>query len=251
MVEASVGFQCPECVAEGNKGMRQATGRFGGQVVATAWVTRALIAINVLVFLVQYGTGRTGQIENDFALVSLAVADGEYYRLFTSAFLHYGLPHLILNMWALYAVGEALEIWLGRSRFIALYLLSAFGGSVMVYWLTPAIEWTASGQPYTPATAGASGAVFGLFGAIFILSRKMNLDIRPIAFVIILNLVFTFVLSNISWQGHIGGLITGSLVAAAFAYAPKEKRTLIQWGSAIAFVVVFAVLIAVRTSALL
>ncbi len=235
-----MGFQCPECVREANRDVRHATGRFGGEVAARPVLTYVLIAANVLVFLLQYGLGNSGRIQYDFGLIPPLVAEGEYYRLATSAFLHYGLAHLALNMWALWAVGQSLELWLGRVRFLALYALSALGGATLVYLAAPPLS----------NTAGASGAIFGLFGAIFVVSRRLNLDIRPIAFVIVLNLVFTFVLSSVSWQGHLGGLVTGGLLAYAYAYAPREHRALVQFGASAAFLVLFAVLIVARTGVL-
>jgi membrane associated rhomboid family serine protease len=143
-------------------------------------------------------------------------------------------------------VGPPLEMWLGRLRFGALYALSALGGSVLVYLLSP----------LTAATAGASGAVFGLFGASFVIGRRLNLDVRWVFGLIAINLVITFVLplissQNISWQGHIGGLVTGSVIAAAYAYAPHIRRTLFQLGATVAVMVLFAVLIWWRTNDLL
>ncbi|GAA2718837.1 rhomboid family intramembrane serine protease [Actinocorallia aurantiaca] len=240
MVEASVGFQCPECVKAGNRDVRHAAGRFGGEVATSPRLTYALIAVNVVVFLLQYGLGDAGLIRFDFGLIPPLVADGEFYRLATSAFLHNSLAHLVLNMWALWAVGQSLELWLGRTRFLTLYAVSALGGATLVYLASP----------YLSNTAGASGAIFGLFGAIFVLSRRMNLDIRPIAFVIILNLVFTFVWSGISWQGHLGGLVTGGLLAFAYAYAPRERRNAVQFGATAAITVLLLALIVVRTGAL-
>jgi membrane associated rhomboid family serine protease len=245
MVEASVGFQCPECVREGNRDLRHAKGRFGGAVATTPRLTYALIAVNVAVFVLQYGLGDANRIAYDFGLVPAWVASGEYHRLLTSAFLHHGVTHLLLNMWALWAVGQSLELWLGRARFLTLYLVSALGGSTLVYLASP----------LGTITAGASGAIFGLFGAIFVLSRRMNLDIRPIAFVIVLNLVFTFVLPllggvSISWQGHVGGLVAGSLLAYAYAYAPRQRRTAVQAGATVLILVLMLVLITARTGML-
>jgi membrane associated rhomboid family serine protease len=149
-------------------------------------------------------------------------------------------------MWALYVVGPPLEIWLGRLRFGALYALSALGGSVLVYLLS---------DPGA-ATAGASGAVFGLFGASLVVGTRLNLDVRWVIGLIAINLVITFVLplissQNISWQGHIGGLVTGAVVSAAYAYAPRDRRTLIQAGATAAVLVLFALLIWWRTNDLL
>jgi membrane associated rhomboid family serine protease len=240
MHEASVGFQCPECVREGNRTVRRAEAPFGGQAVTTAWATRTLIAINVLIFFFEYGLGDPNKVAWDFGLRPPAVADGEYYRLITSAFLHYSAAHVALNMWALYTVGVALETWLGRARFLTLYFLSALGGGVLCYLLSDV----------NSNTAGASGAVFGLFGAIFVVAHRMNMNIRPIALVIVINLVFTFVWGGISWQGHIGGLVTGAIVALAFVYAPRAQRTAIQLGMSIAVVLICAVLIVMRTTQL-
>lgn len=228
MRSAAVGHQCVECVQEGAQTIRQPRTRFGGRERSgTPVVTYALIAVNVLVFIVQMAAGN---LEKQLSLWPPAVADGQLYRLVTSAFLHYGATHLLLNMWALYVVGPPLESWLGRLRFGALYALSGLGGSVLVYLLTT-----------NSATAGASGAIFGLFGATFVVGKRLALDVRWVVAVIAINLVFTFVAPAISWQGHLGGLVTGVVVAAAYVYPPKEGRNLIQ---AAASVLVLGVLVA-------
>ncbi|MET7459117.1 rhomboid family intramembrane serine protease [Nonomuraea sp. NPDC005501] len=240
MRDAAVGFQCPECVAEGSKGMRQARSTFGGAVVRTPYVTWALLAINVVVFGIQ-------QLPNDplslrFAMWPNGVAQGgEYYRLLTGAFLHRDILHILFNGWALYVIGPYLERAFGHIRYLAVYLLSALGGSVLSYWL----------DPLNTATIGASGAVFGLFGAVFVVGRRLNLDVRGIALIIGLNLVFTFVVSGISWTGHIGGLITGSVLAAAMAYAPRSNRALWQALALAGALVVLVALVVVRTTAIL
>jgi membrane associated rhomboid family serine protease len=184
-------------------------------------------------------------LERQLALWPPAVADGQFYRLVTAAFLHYGATHLLLNMWALYVVGPPLEMWLGRLRFGALYALSGLGGSVLVYLLAP----------LNTATAGASGAVFGLFGAAFVVARRLNLDFRWAVAVIVINLVFTFVAplfskQLISWQGHVGGLVTGGLIAAAYVYAPRERRNLIQAAVTVIALGLFAGLVWWRTGVL-
>jgi membrane associated rhomboid family serine protease len=244
MRDAAVGHQCAECVQAGARTVRPQQSHFGGQQRSNKpVVTYTLIALNVLMFVFQ--TVSAG-VQGELVLRSAAVADGEFYRLITSAFMHYGLTHLLFNMWALYVVGPPLEMWLGRLRYGALYVVSALGGSVLVYLLSP----------LNAATAGASGAVFGLFGASFVVGRRLNLDVRWVIGLIALNLAFTFVIpmissQNISWQGHIGGLVTGSLIAAAYAYAPRRGRNLIQAGVTIAVLVLFALLIWWRTSELL
>jgi membrane associated rhomboid family serine protease len=244
MRDAAVGHQCVECVREGARTVPAPRSHFGGrQSSATPVVTYVLIAVNVLAFVLQTVSVN---LESQLALWSPAVADGDLYRLVTSAFLHYGLTHLLFNMWALYVVGPPLERWLGPLRFGALYALSALGGSVLVYLLSP----------LNAATAGASGAVFGLFGATFVVSKRLNLDVRWVAGLIGINLIFTLVVplvssQSISWQGHLGGLVTGALVALGYVYAPRERRNLVQAGVTVGVVVLFTVLIWWRTDHLL
>jgi membrane associated rhomboid family serine protease len=149
--------------------------------------------------------------------------------------------HILFNMVALYFMGPALEIALGRLRFIGIYALSGLGGSVLVYLLSPI------NQP----TLGASGAIFGLFGASFILARRLDFDVRPIVGLIVINLIITFVVPSISWQGHVGGLVTGAAIAWAYGYAPQANRTLIQAGVTVAVLVLFAALVWWRTVSLL
>ena len=234
-----MGHQCVECVRTEARTVRQPRTHFGGrQRSNTPVITYALIAVNVLMFILQTASV---DVERRLTLWSPAVADGDLYRLVTSAFLHFGVTHLLFNMWALYVVGTPLEASLGRLRFSALYLLSALGGSVLVYLLSP----------LNAATAGASGAVFGLFGATFVVGRRLNLDVRWVVALIAINLVITFTIPGISWQGHVGGLVTGALIAAAYVYAPRERRNLIQAAVTVAVVVLFMVLIWWRTNDLL
>ena len=204
----------------------------------TPLVTYALIGINIATFVLQKAATN---VEQQLALWPPAVADGDLYRLVTSAFLHYGVVHLLFNMWALYVIGPPLETQLGRLRFGALYTLSALGGSVLVYLISP----------LNTATGGASAAVFGLFGAMFVVAKRLNLDIRWVIGLIAINVIITFVVPSISWQGHAGGLVTGAAVAAAYAYAPKDRRNLIQAAATGAVVALFAALIWWRTNDLL
>ncbi|WP_165959401.1 rhomboid family intramembrane serine protease [Nonomuraea longispora] len=240
MRDAAVGFQCPECVAEGNKGIRQARSTFGGGIVRTPIVTYTILVINVVVFGVQYVAG--GAITGELAMwpAGVALLD-EYHRLITAAFVHSGVFHILFNCWALYVIGPYLERAFGHARFVAIYLISAFGGSALGLWVDPI------NQP----TVGASGAIFGLFGAVFVVGRKLSMDVRGIAVLIVINLVITFVFPNISWTGHIGGLITGALLAGALAYAPKNNRTLWQVLAIGGALILLAVLIVVRVSAIL
>ncbi len=245
MRTAPVGHQCVECVGEAARAVRQPTTAFGGRRYdGKPLVTYALIAVNVAMFALQTASSA---LESRLVLWSPAVAYyDEYYRLVTSAFLHYGIVHLLFNMWALWVIGPQLEEWLGRLRFTSLYLLSAIGGSVLVYLLSP----------MNTATAGASGAIFGLFGATFALARRLNVDVKWVVGLIVLNLVITFVgpavgTGAISWQGHVGGLVTGAVVGGAYAYAPRDRRNLVQAATTVAVLVAFLVLIWLRTDGLL
>jgi membrane associated rhomboid family serine protease len=268
MNEASVGHQCPDCVAAGKRSQRPARTAFGGSRVGRAgYVTRTLIGINVLVMvasaivggsravagsggwfgLMGAGTGitRWGEVLGYAPYVlggeTHGIAAGEWWRLFTAMFLHYGVLHLLLNQMLLYQLGNYLEERLGPLRFLALYVLAGLGGNVAAY------VFTAPNQP----AAGSSTAIFGLVMATFVINRRLNLDITPLIPLLVINLLFTFTVPNISVAGHLGGLVAGGLVAVALAYAPAERRNLVQGAGCAA---VFGVLIAVsvlRTIALL
>lgn len=235
MRSAAVGHQCVDCVGEGARSIPRVRTPAGAKPV----VTYVLIAVNVMAFVLQE---TSDDVFRQFVLQPNVVAYyDQYYRLVTSGFLHAGITHVLFNMVALYFTGPALERLLGPARFLGLYTLSLLGGSVLVYLLAP------PGQP----TLGASGAIFGLFGASFLLARKLDFDVRGIVGLIVVNLVITFIAPGISWQGHIGGLVTGALVAWAYAYAPQARRDLIVAGCSVALVLLFAALIWWRTASLL
>lgn len=266
MRDASVGHQCPECVAEGQRSTRSARTAFGGKRSGAAGrVTITLIAANVLVMILGViaagGGGLAGgglgglfsgatSIHTWGAVLGYAtyveggpvhgVAAGEYYRLFTSMFIHYGILHLVLNMWALWVLGRNLEFALGPGRFLALYLLSGLGGSVAVYvFASPA-----------DLTAGASGAIFGLFAAFFIILKRLGRDTSAIVPILVINLVLTFAVPSISIAGHLGGLVSGAIVGAGLAYAPAKNRTAVQILVCAAFALLLVALTLTRTSSL-
>lgn len=237
---AAVGQQCVDCVQAAAGSVPPARTAAGGLLRDGApVVTYALMAVNIAVYILQMAIPR---LVNRFALIPGPVAAwGQYDRLLTSAFMHYGIVHILFNMYALYVLGPQLERHLGRMRFTALYLLSALGGSVVVYLFSP----------LNAATAGASGAIFGLFGATLVAARRLRLDVRSLIVLIVINLVITFTVPGISWQGHIGGLVTGALVAAAYLYAPRAQRNLVQAGFSIGLLALFAVLVSWRTNEIL
>jgi membrane associated rhomboid family serine protease len=251
---AAVGQQCVECIRQGNRDVRQPAGVFGGRSISGAIVTWTLVALNVIAYIAEIAYPKTvnyGQMVGgpvpDLTLGRLVgVANGDVYRLISSAFLHeplgsgIGILHIAFNMWALIIVGPALEQMLGRARFLTVYLASALGGSVLYYLVA---------QPYAPAL-GASGAIFGLFGAWFVLARRLRMDSRQVVMLIVLNLVISFTISGIAWQDHVGGLIAGTALTAAFAYAPRSSRTLIQAGAAVALLVILIAGVLIRDLAL-
>jgi membrane associated rhomboid family serine protease len=252
--EAPVGHQCVECIKQGSEGTRRPAGVFGGAVASGAMATWVLVGINVAFYLVEWiypniidYLAMVGRVYDGSLNQVIGVAVGQDYRLLTSAFLHeqgltgFGPLHIIFNMWALIIVGPPLERLLGRARFVAVYLLSALGGSVLFYFIA---------QPYSVAI-GASGAIFGLFGAWFVVARKLNVDVRSILILIGINLALPFFLGGIAWQAHVGGLITGGLITAAYAYAPRERRTLIQVGATVVIIAVLVVAVVVRNHQIL
>jgi membrane associated rhomboid family serine protease len=267
MREASVGFQCPECVAQGRRTMRPARTAFGASRAGYAgYATSALIGLNVLFMVVGvamvglpvlFGHGLFGDttryqmvfaefgpslsISDAFVPVGTqpgdvftGIFDGAWYRLFTAMFVHFGALHLLLNMWALWVLGRSLEAAFGPARFLALYLLSGLGGGVAVLLFAPNVP-----------SAGASGAIFGLFAALFIALRRLGRDTSSVLPVIVINLVLTFTIPGISIAGHLGGLVAGAVVGAGLAYAPQRSRTAVQVAVLVATALLLVMLAAV------
>jgi membrane associated rhomboid family serine protease len=219
MQHAPVGWQCPDCIKTGAKKTRvirpfAATNRTGavGSTNPTP-VVIALVAINVVVFVVS-GFGKASVIDRLGMWPDGVHYEHEYYRLFTSLFLHLDFLHIAFNMITLLIVGPAVEVMLGKSRFLALYLLAGLGGNVLSYLIAPA----------NGLSAGASGAIFGVMGAYVVLARLRGKPLGPVLALIVINLVLGFT-GNIEWQAHIGGLVVGSLLALAFHYAWTLRRT--------------------------
>ncbi|MCL3838096.1 rhomboid family intramembrane serine protease [Aeromicrobium duanguangcaii] len=236
MREASVGFQCPECVSRGQAAVRQPRTIAGGAVTGNAGtITFAIIAINIAAQVVVMATGGAGNPnQSGFFrwgwMSGIEVAQGDYWRLLTAAFLHGSLIHIALNMFALYLFGPYVEQTLGRVRYVITYLTLAIGSSVLVYLLE---------SPFTP-TIGASGAVFGLFGLALIFLIRTRQNITGMVVILAINAFFSL-RSGISWEGHLGGFLTGVALGLVFAYAPRDRRTLTQ---VVAFVALWALFIA-------
>jgi membrane associated rhomboid family serine protease len=145
--------------------------------------------------------------------------------------MHFGILHLLMNMYALWVLGRTLESFLGPLRFLALYLVAGLGGDVAAYLFQPGA-----------LSAGASTALFGMFAALFLVLRKLGLNATAVLPVILINLVFTISVPGISIAGHLGGFVTGALVGAGLAYAPRDRRNLIQAGVVVAALVVMGAL---------
>ena len=211
MVFASVGIKCPECAGQPT-GVARATTRARRTSVGLgtgSTVTKALIAVNLAVYLVQISQGDVRGLSSDAftngALYGPAVADGEWWRLVTAAFLHAGPIHILFNMLMLWWFGGPLEELLGRGRFLAIYGISIVAGSAGALLVRP-----------DDATVGASGAVFGILGAGLVLERRgINVFGGAAMMVVLLNIALSFAIANISIGGHLGGLAGGALAILA------------------------------------
>jgi membrane associated rhomboid family serine protease len=190
---------------------------------ATPYVTYALIALNVSVFAITVvqahslaGNSRS-TLFYDWVLAPQYVAHGQWIRVVGGAFLHYGPIHLAVNMFALYMLGRDAETVLGRSRYLAIYLTSLLGGSASVMWLAQ-----------NTATAGASGAIFGLFGALTVVLLRLRRSPAQLLVVIAVNLIISVSVPGISLWGHIGGLVAGTLATVGLLYVPRWLRVRTQ-----------------------
>lgn len=241
LTPASVGFQCRACVAEGRATQRTALTVSGSPTGQQPVATIGLIIANVLIFVVTViQAGGTDHLERSSwfsggVLVPSDVAEGEWWRLITSGFLHLSITHIALNMVALYFVGLPLERVVGRWRFLVIYFLSLLGGSVAVMLFA---------DPDSGAV-GASGAIFGLMGALVAVFLRFRYDLRQVVFVVVINLGITFVIPGISWQAHVGGLVVGGLAGAAMVYPPAKSRLAWQIGASVGLLVVLGALLVI------
>lgn len=211
MTPTPVGMRCPECMRERTKVTR---GVGEASLSTAAPATFVLIALNAAAFLAEIASGHGGlgagaehsTVAVNFGLFGPFVAEGEWYRLVTSGFLHVNLIHIGFNMFALYFLGRLLEPAIGTVRFVGVYIASLLGGAFGALLLNP-----------NALTIGASGAVFGIFGAAFVIARRRGVDdvARSIGVILLLNLAISFTNPRISLGGHLGGLAAGLLCALA------------------------------------
>jgi membrane associated rhomboid family serine protease len=244
MVPASVGFQCPSCVNECRKTVRAPRTAFGGRISARPELTTiVLIVVNAFMWLLTTITGGNGSKLVDWLALTpkgtcviqggtqwipsatkdtcpaiahwvTGTTDGAPWQLLTSAFMHVELGHIALNMISLWFLGPALEAMLGRARFLIVYFVAALTGSIGVLLFA---------DQHSP-TLGASGAIFGLLGALAIASRRNPAIFQQVVVLLVINLVFSFSVAGISWQAHVGGLIGGAAVALLFLNLQKVKK---------------------------
>lgn len=273
---APVGYQCVDCVAAGHQvdprvagqqvvphiapggagqqAVPPAAGRLVRPAMRTPYLTYLLIGLNVAAFIATVAQSHSlvnnqqSSLFADWVLVPGAVAQGQWIRLFGSAFLHFGPLHLAMNMWCLYVCGRFVEVLLGPARFLALYLVSLLGGSAAVMILSHNAE-----------TAGASGAIFGLFGIQAVILWRLRQNVGVALGVIAVNLIFSFSIPGIAIWGHIGGLIAGTAAGAGMLYGPQlvgdprgatVSGKVIAWSSVVAVAAMAVVAVAIEISTL-
>jgi membrane associated rhomboid family serine protease len=244
---AAVGIQCVDCVREAARTAPGARTVFGGRATdGTPVVTYAIIAICAVVYLVQRADPT---ITNRFYFVP-ALGWTEPWRFLTAAFLHSPdtIFHILLNMFALWSLGQYLEPMLGRARFAALYLISGIGGQVAVSLLagSPTIAGLRAGldDAWLTPVVGASGAIFGLFGALLVLNRHLGRSSTAMYATIAINAAFGFLYPGISWQAHLGGLLTGAACAGIIVAFRRQGVRQLVWlalGGVLALIVAVAV----------
>jgi membrane associated rhomboid family serine protease len=238
---AAVGVHCPECVREArasnpqSRRMPSLLRRGRDQPI----VTYGIIALSAVVWILEWLTGGFQGIVYQLGAYAPALTEAQPWRMLTSVFLHSpsSILHLALNMLSLYFLGPALETMLGRGRFIALYLIAGFGGSVAVLWLAP-----------NSVVVGASGAIFGAFAAYFVIARRLGGNATQILVVIGINLAMGFFIGGVSWQAHVGGLVAGAAVAFVFVMTRNRSQRNVQIGGIVGVAAVLVVLTIARVA---
>ena len=258
--QAAVGVQCPECIREGRAGV--AGQRPGRRVLnalrpsGTPIVTYSLIGLCIVLFGLQYLT--RGAL-TDWLVMDPQVAGSQPWRLVTSGFLHstaFAIPlHLLFNMYALYAFGPTLETFLGRTRFLVLFLVATIGGSVaevinyeLIVLTDGDIVQATDGFIHAGQSLGASGAIFGLLGALLVARRAIGIALRPLLIVAGLNLALGFIVPNIAWQAHLGGFGIGAAVMAVYLATRRREALTRQMLGVAGIVVGLGIIVAVCVS---
>lgn len=203
MTAAPVGYQCPDCVGAGAASVPAARTVFGGRVSRDGAVTMTLIGICVGAYLLVGVLGLVGgNARWGMQPAAIALAD-QWFRLFTSVFMHAGLLHLGFNMYVLFLLGTPLERVLGHGRFLTLFLVSGLGGAVASYAFSPVMT----------LSVGASGAIYGLMAGYIVIARRLDAEATQIIVLLAINVVLGFVLSGVDWRAHLGGAAVGAVTA--------------------------------------
>ncbi|MDA3027083.1 MAG: rhomboid family intramembrane serine protease [Actinomycetota bacterium] len=213
MRQASIGYQCPKCASNSTPVIRGISKSRFIPSPENNQVTKFLGISLISIYVAQIVFGDI--LISNFALFAPSISTGQWWRLLTAGFLHGSILHLLFNVYILWVLGSQLESILGKTKFIIIYFVSLISGSLASFLFSP----------FGTYSIGASGAIFGLMGAMLVVGRKKRLDISQVAVLVVLNVVIGFVLSGIDWRAHLGGLAAGSLIAWVFLNATwlKEK----------------------------
>lgn len=240
--DASVGYQCVDCVAEGRRAVRRPTTIAGARLKTQVVVVPVLIVINLAIYAItaaqagSLGANYRAPLFDSWVLWPRGIVTyDEPWRLFTAGFLHFGPVHVALNMLSLWIIGRDIEPVFGRARFAVVYFLSLVGGSVAVFLF----------GSVNSGTAGASGAVWGVLGAVLVTVLRLKLNPQPVLVVLAINAVISF-LPGVSLLGHLGGFVVGVLASAVLLYAPRDRQRSVQVGGLVGIGLLLVGLAALR-----
>lgn len=241
MTTAAVGYQCPECVREGRTSTPERRTVFGGRLSRDGGVTMSIIGVCAALFVSVSLLDMFGGLAR-WGMQPLQIAVGDqWYRLVTAVFLHSDWLHIGFNMYVLFLLGPPLERVLGHGRFATLFLVSGIGGSVASYTFSP----------LGTLSVGASGAIFGLMAAWIVIGRRLDRDTSQVLVLLAINVALGFMIPGIDWRAHLGGAVTGALVALALTTArgDRAQARLGQQVAAVAVICAFLVVIALWRTA--
>ena len=211
MRSASIGYQCPICASDSTPVIKRISRNRFIPSQKNTQVTKFLSISLLAVYVFQFLLGDV--LIANFALFAPSVTNGQWWLLITAGFLHGSIIHLLFNVYILWVLGSQLENIVGKAKFMIIYFGSLLGGSLASYLFSP----------FGSYSIGASGAIFGLMGAMLVVGRKRNLDISQITTLVVINVVIGFVLSGIDWRAHLGGLAAGALITWVLINATSLK----------------------------
>ena len=211
MRSASIGYQCPICASDSTPVIKRISRNRFIPSQKNTQVTKFLSISLLAVYVFQFLLGDV--LIANFALFAPSVTNGQWWLLITAGFLHGSIIHLLFNVYILWVLGSQLENIVGKAKFMIIYFGSLLGGSLASYLFSP----------FGSYSIGASGAIFGLMGAMLVVGRKRNLDISQITTLVVINVVIGFVLSGIDWRAHLGGLAAGAFITWVLINATSSK----------------------------